>query len=187
MKQSCNVTNKSAGRTVYLIKEDNIRRTFFPNETKRNIPVSELEKLVQQPGGLSLLYNRLFIDDMEIVRHLINGEEVPEYWLKEEDIPAWMEKCSLDEFKDALDFAPQGTKDLIKQYAVSLPLNDYSKREAIRQQLNFDVTNAISNQGEDTEKVEEPKNATSRRTTSTTIKTPVVTPSETKPVVVSVE
>ena len=54
-----------------------------------------------------------------------------------------MESCSIDEFKDALDFAPNGTKDLIKQYAVSKPLNDYDKREAIKAQLGLDVSKAI--------------------------------------------
>jgi hypothetical protein len=84
-----------------------------------------------------------------VLRYLINGEEAPEYWLTESNIPSWMETCSLDEFKDALDFAPEGTKDLIKQYAVSLPLNDYSKRQAIKEQLGFDVSTAIENSGEE--------------------------------------
>lgn len=185
MKKVCNVTNKSSGRVVYLIREDNIRRVFYPGEVKRNVEVAELEKLVQQPGGLSLLYNRLFIDDVEVLRHLINAEETPEYWLRENNISQWMEQCSLDEFKDALDFAPEGTKDLIKQYAVSLPLNDYAKRQAIKEQLNFDVTAAVENKGEDVTKVNDelPKQANGRRTNSITIKAPEVN----KPVVISAE
>ena len=50
---------------------------------------------------------------------------------------------SLDAFLDALDFAPDGTKDLIKAHAVSLPLNDISKRDAIEKQLGFNVTKAL--------------------------------------------
>lgn len=189
MKTTCNITNKSAGRTVYLIKEDNIRRIFYPGETKKNIPVSELEKLIQQPGGLSLLYNRLFIDDPEVVEYLINGKPVPEYWLTAEKMPDWMNSCSLEEFQDALDFAPNGTKDLIKQFAVSLPLNDYSKRQAIKDQLGFDVTTAIENSGEEKNAESSSEVATKpagRRTTSSiTVSQPKV--DEIKKIVVTAE
>lgn len=89
-----------------------------------------------------------------------------------------MESCSIDEFKDALDFAPNGTKDLIKQYAVSKPLNDYDKREAIKAQLGFDVSKAIENMKPDenekkAEKVISTPAATGRRSSTTTIKKPV--------------
>jgi len=50
---------------------------------------------------------------------------------------------SLDEFLDCLDFAPEGVLDLIKEYAVTLPLNDVAKRQAILDKLGFNVTVAI--------------------------------------------
>ena len=109
MKEQCNVTNKSAGFVVYNIPELNVRREFSPNETKR-LAVSELNSLSMMPGGKELLYNYLFVDDDEVIRYLINGDVVPEYYLTEAQIPSWMDTCSLDEFKDALDFAPNGTK-----------------------------------------------------------------------------
>lgn len=149
MKDTCSVTNKSAGRVVYKIKEDGLRREFYSHETKERIPVSELTKLVQMPGGRELFYNYLYVDDEEILRYLITGEIAPEYFITEEELPAWMESCSLAEFQDALDFAPEGTKDLIKKYAVSMPLNDYSKREAIKQQLGFDISLMIENSGDE--------------------------------------
>lgn len=142
MKDKCIVYNKSAGRAVYKLPELGVRRMFYPGEHKE-ISVSELEKLVQTPGGRKLIYNYLLIDDKEIIEYLINGKVEPEYWLKEKDIDSWMQSCSLDEFKDALDFAPDGTKDLIKAHAVSLPLNDISKRDAIEKQLGFNVTKAL--------------------------------------------
>lgn len=156
MKEVCTVSNKSAGRVVYNIKEDGLRRQFFPGETKKDIKVSELQKLVQQPGGMALLYNYLMVHDREVFEYLINGKAVPEYWITPEDIPNWMQTCSLPEFQDALDFAPEGMKDLIKQYAVSLPLNDYSKRQAIKEQLGFDVNAVIENSDEDKEKAAKP-------------------------------
>ena len=146
----CLVTNRSSGTLIYSVDDLNRRRVFSPNETKK-IPVEELEMLVQQPGGMGLFYNFLQIQDLATVQDIINGkpDPEPEYWLTEEKIPEWMQTCTLDEFKDALDFAPLGVKDLIKKYAVSLPLSDINKRQAILDQLNYDVEAAIKNSGED--------------------------------------
>lgn len=54
-----------------------------------------------------------------------------------------MEIGTLDQFLDCLDFAPEVIKELIKTMAVELPLNDMSKREAIKEKLGFDVSKAI--------------------------------------------
>lgn len=150
MDKMCKVTNRSAGRVIYNIPEDHIRREFYNKETKE-IALSELEKLAQQPGGRKLIYNYLSIQDADAISHLVNRPIEPEYWLTEDKIPEWMNTCSLDEFKDALDFAPEGIKDLLKKYAVSLPLNDFAKRQAMFEQLGFNVTKAIENSGEEGE------------------------------------
>lgn len=161
MKNVCSVTNRSAGRVVYKIPElNNLRREFFPHETKRNISVEELEKLSQMPGGKNILYNYLIVEDKEVAFYLINQEIPPEYWFTEERLPEWMKTCSLDAFKDALDFAPQGAKDLIKKYAVSMPLDDRSKCGAIKDQLGFDVEKAIENS-----KADEPEQGTNKPAT----------------------
>lgn len=154
MKETCIVSNKSAGRVVYSV--EGVRREFFPNETKRDIPVSELQKLIQRPGGRELLYNYLWVQDREILQMLINGEVAPEYYIKPSELPQWMQTCSLPEFQDALDFAPDGMKDLIKQLAVSLPLNDYAKLHAIKEQLGFDVSAVLANSDEDKDKAAKP-------------------------------
>lgn len=175
MNKECNVTNKSAGIVIYNVPELGVRREFSPHETKR-LSVNELNALVMRSGGKELLYNYLFVNDDEVIRYLINGEVAPEYYLTEDQIPSWMEQCSLDEFKDALDFAPEGTKDLIKKYAVEKPLNDFSKREAIKEQLGFDVSKVLENiqPTEEEKKVAAAAKTgtTGRRTTTTTIKKP---------------
>ena len=140
-KKTINVTNKSTGQVVYTTSFG--RRTFYPQQTRRNIPIEELIELASLPGGAELLEGYLFIAEPEIVQEVLDKNVEPEYWLTEAEIPNWMNTCSLEEFKDALDFAPEGTKDLIKQYAVSVPLNDYGKRQAIKEQMNFDVSMAI--------------------------------------------
>jgi hypothetical protein len=55
-----------------------------------------------------------------------------------------MQRGSQDEFLDMLDFAPQGVMDLIRQFAVSLPLNDIEKRRALKNKTGFDVNAALT-------------------------------------------
>lgn len=143
MKDTVTVVNKSASRVVYKLPELNIRRTLMPHEIRSDISVKELEALSQQPGGRKMLLHYLQVKDKEVIAHLLNTSPEPEYWIDDKDLPNWMNNSSLAEFQDALDFAPQGTKDLIKKYAVDMELNDYSKREAIKTQLGFDVSGAI--------------------------------------------
>lgn len=143
MKKTCIVANKSAGRVGYSIPELNVRREFMPREVKKNISVDELEMLAQRPGGRNMLLNYLQVQDAEVINSLLNGTPPVEYWLTRDKLPEWMNSCSLAEFQDALDFAPEGTKDLIKEFAVSLPLTDTNKIQAIKDQLGYDVAKAI--------------------------------------------
>nr|DAI51153.1 MAG TPA: hypothetical protein [Caudoviricetes sp.] len=121
-----NVKNRSTSIAIYKIPEDNIRREFAPGETKR-IAFGELEKLTYQPGGTELLTNFLQILDQEPTTTL-NIHREPEYDLSEEQIKDLILNGSIDEFLDALDFAPIGVIDLIKSYSVSLPVADLAKR-----------------------------------------------------------
>lgn len=142
MERPITVKNRSNGFVVYSLPERHVRREFNPRETKQ-IEYQELVELTAVSGGRELIYNYLLIQDKNAMREILNVQEEPEYWLTEEKIPEWMIKSPLDEFKDGLDFAPEGVRDLIKQYAVSMPLNDVSKRKAILDILKFDVDKAI--------------------------------------------
>lgn len=142
------VTNRSNASVVLRVPELNYRREFGKQETKY-IPYEKIEAAISQEGGKELFYNYLFIEDKDVLNRLLGIQEEPEYWLKEEDIPNWLVSCSLNEFTDALNFAPDGIKDIIKSLAVSLPLNDMSKRDAIKTILHFDVTKVIENNKED--------------------------------------
>lgn len=177
----CAVTNRSGGFVAYSIPDRHIRREFSPHETKR-VPYYEIEEVSAQPGGRELIYNYLYVDD-KVLKEGLNIQPEREYYLKEADVDKWMSTCSLDEFKDALDFAPEGVKDLIKSHAVSLPLNDVSKCEALKEQLGFDCMAAIKNEKDtvapdvvhdtdgNTKTVAAPTIVTGRRSRVTTIKT----------------
>ena len=162
----CNVTNRSTAWVVYTIPDRNIRREFNVGETKR-VPFQEVLDVSAQPGGRSLFHNYLFVQEQDAVKEAFNIDEEPEYFLTADQIPSWMDTCTLDEFKDALDFAPDGVKDLIKKIAVDNKLNDVAKRTAIKAQLGFDVDNAIrinQESKEDNNVDEKPK--TARRVTT---------------------
>lgn len=159
------VKNRSASLAVYSIPEINIRREFAPGETK-NITYGELEKLSYQPGGRAIMQNFLQIIDPEATGDLgINRE--PEYDLSEQQIVDLMNNGSLDAFLDCLDFAPVGVIDLIKKFAVSLPLNDINKRDALKKKTGFDVTVALANMQKEKEDAETPAVETKERRVKT--------------------
>lgn len=141
------VKNRSDGMVVYSIPEKNIRREFSPGESKK-ISFEELEKLSFQSGGRALMQDYLQILDQEVTDELGIRTE-PEYFLDEQGVKTLLLTGSLDEFLDALDFAPDGVIDLIKKYAVELPLGDYQKRKALKEKTGFDVDKAIQHMEEE--------------------------------------
>lgn len=144
-----NVKNRSAGVATYKIPELGIRRTFQSGEVKK-ISAEELEKLTYRPGGLALLTNFLQIMDAEAIEKVgLNPQ--PEYHMSEQDIIKLMQTGSIDEFLDCLDFAPPGVIDLIKKLSVSLPLNDYQKKNALKAKTGFDCDAALKHVMEEKE------------------------------------
>ena len=150
------VKNRSASMVVYKIQEDGIRREFAPGESKR-IKYAELEKLSYQAGARELMTNFLQIVDENVTDNL-NIHTEAEYYMSEEQILELIKEGSLDAFLDCLDYAPVGVIDLIKKYAVALPMNDIQKRKALKDKTGFDVDTAIRNieleKAEDEEKIQ---------------------------------
>ena len=179
-----NVKNRSSSMVVYSVPELGARREFAPGETKK-IPFIELEKLSYQGGGRALMANFLQIQSEEAIQNLSIPTE-PEYNMTEQEIVDLLKNGSLDAFLDCLDFAPIGVIDLIKQFAVALPLTDSTKREALKNKTGFDVTRAIENSKEDvndqiqpaapTRRVKTEEKVAPTRRTSTNYK--VVSPKE---------
>lgn len=174
-----NVKNRSSSIVVYRIPETNLRREFAPQEVKL-IPFEELEKLTYQPGGRELLENFLQIVEEDVTTDL-NIHREPEYNMSEAQVAALITRGSLDAFLDALDFAPIGVLDLIKEMSVKIPLTDFNKRKALKQKTGFDVDKALVHLEEERQseenligsqpknerrvKVEEEVKPTGRRTT----------------------
>lgn len=136
------VTNKYNGTVGYDVPDLMVHREFYPGEHKE-ITFEELEKLSFAPGGDVILNQYLEIDNKDAVMSLFGKEPEPEYYYTKADIKELMLKGSLDQFLDCLDFAPESVKEIIKDLAVELPLNDVAKRDAIRDKMGFDVSKAI--------------------------------------------
>jgi hypothetical protein len=150
------VKNRSASRVVYRIPEEGIRREFGPGEVKQ-LSFAELEKLSYQPGGVAMMANFLQIQNADAVQNLGIRTE-PEYHMTETQIIDLIKTGSLDAFLDCLDFAPVGVIDLLKKFAISIPLTDYDKRKALKEKTGLDVDAALKNIA--AEKADEGKQAT---------------------------
>lgn len=154
-----NVKNRSAGIVVYSIPEDGVRREFAPNETKR-IRFQELEKLSYQSGGRELMQHFLQITNAEVLDNL-NIQAEPEYYMNDEQVIDLIKNGSLDAWLDCLDFAPIGVLDLVKKYAVAVPVSDIDKRRTLKQKTGFDVDAALRHIEEERLEEEAMKNANS--------------------------
>ena len=135
------VENRTAGKIVYQIPDRHIRRELAPRQTIR-VPKEEIEALSYTAGGLDLIRNHLLVKDEQVLDAL-NIHREPEYYMNADNVAKLIKEGTLNEFKDALDFAPDGVKDMIKDLSVQLPLNDYSKRQALKEMTGFDVDAAI--------------------------------------------
>lgn len=155
------VKNRDNGTVGYTIPDlGNLHRNFQVGETKE-ITMEELRKLSYLPGGYAILRDCLIIENKEAVAELL-GEVEPEYNYTEEEVKILLTSGSHDQFMDALDFAPKGVIELIKDLAVKLKLNDVAKRQAILEKTGFNVTKAIEINAE-TEVVEEEDKTKTRR------------------------
>ena len=137
------VRNRSTSIVSYSVPDLNVKREFSAGEIKE-IPQQELEILLQQPGGRVILTEYLQVSKEDIVcLDVIQPEQ--EYFYSDEDVKNIMRNGSLDEFLDMLDFAPEGVMDMIKTYAVQLPLTDLYKVNALREKTGFDSSKALEN------------------------------------------
>lgn len=137
------VTNRSASRVCYAVPELGVKlRDFQPGETKK-ISGAELQGLMYVPGGRALLQHYLQVQNEEVRDELI-GRVEPEYNMNIEQVRELITNPNnMDEWLDALDFAPEGVIDLIKTLSVSIPLTDTRKMEAFKKKKGIDLARMI--------------------------------------------
>ena len=162
------VTNRDNGSVGYTIPDLNVHRTFQPRESKE-ISAEELRKLSYLPGGDVIIKEYLIIHNEELLKELL-GEVEPEYYYSEDEVKALLLSGSLAQLQDCLDFAPSGVIDLIKSLAVSLKIDNVSKRKAIQDKTGFNVTRAIEINEETDEETTSKEGAQGRRAAPITAK-----------------
>ena len=138
------VKNRDSGTVGYTIPElGNLHRSFSKGETKE-ITMDELRKLSYISGGKLLLQDYLIVQNQDALKELLSDDVEPEYYYGEEEIKKLLLTGSNDQLLDCLEFAPEGVIGLVKDLAVSLKINDISKRNIILEKTGFNVTNAIA-------------------------------------------
>lgn len=155
------LTNRDNGSIGYTIEDLRISRTFEPNETKK-VTAEEIRKLSYLPAGIDALRNNFIIWNEDLVEEILHHVE-PEYYYSEEEIKDLVLNRSLNEFLDALDFAPNSVIELMKSISLKYEVNDVKKREALKQKTGFDVTKAIEFEREVNKDDEEEKDTRQRR------------------------
>lgn len=142
MEKIYSVKNRSASTVVYTIQDTGVRREFLPGETKK-IGFDELEKLSFQSGGRTLIANFLQVQESELNKQL-NIETEEEYFMTENEVIDLIRTGTIEQFLDALDFAPLGIIELIKKFAIEIPMTDMNKIEALKGKTGFDVAKALA-------------------------------------------
>ena len=155
------VTNRDNGSVGYSVPDLGVHRTFQPKESKE-ISAEELRKLSYLPGGDVIIKDYLIIHNEELLKELL-GEVEPEYYYSEDEVKTLLLSGSLEQLQDCLDFAPNGVIDLIKSLAVSLKIDNVSKRKAIQEKTGFNVTRAIEINEETEEEETSKENNQGRR------------------------
>lgn len=169
------VKNRDSGTVGYTIPElGNLHRSFSKGETKE-ITMDELRKLSYISGGKVLLQNYLIVQNQDALKELLSDDVEPEYYYGEEEIKKLLLTGSNDQLLDCLEFAPEGVIGLVKDLAVSLKINDISKRNIILEKTGFNVTNAIAI-NEETIEGEGEETKSSRRSAPVTVEKSDETP-----------
>lgn len=140
------VTNRSASRVHYSVPEIGVKsRDFQPGESK-TIKYEEILGLSYIPGGLELIRDYLQVKALEQqdeeIKTLV-GKTEPEYNMDSQAVKNLIQTGSMDEWLDALDFAPEGVIDLIKTLSVELPLTDTQKMQAFKEKKKVDLKSMI--------------------------------------------
>lgn len=165
------VINRSASIVHYSVPELGIKsRDFQPGESKQ-IGYAELQGLSYMPGGRELIRDYLLIKDESAKNDLVGATE-PEYNMTSAEVINLIQHGTLDEWLDALDFAPEGVLDLIKTLSVELPLTDTRKMDAFKEKKGVDIGRMIQAkkevEAEEEANGEEKKEAPKRRTQTST-------------------
>lgn len=139
------VQNLTGSVVSYMIPETNHVRHFEGQQTRRDITAGELRKIYATKGGRALINdylavkNKALADEFNIATDAFEHE----YSWTQKEVDTVLKSGSLEALQDALEFGPQGIKDLIVDRALALKIPDNNKLAAIQEFTGRDVANMI--------------------------------------------
>lgn len=139
------VQNLTASKVSYIIPETNNVRHFEGQQLRKDIRAKELRMLYATKGGRALLEDYLGIKNKELATEFNISTDIfeHEYSWTQQEVDDVLLTGSLDALKDALEFGPEGIKQLIIDRAIALKIPDNNKLAAIREFTGRDVSNMI--------------------------------------------
>lgn len=162
------VQNLTASPVSYMIPETNNVRHFGAQQLRKDITAGELRALYATKGGRVLIEDYLSIKDAELAKEFNISTDVfeHEYSWTQDDVDEVLTTGSIDALKDALEFGPEGIKQLIIDRAIELRIPDNNKLAAIAEFTGRDVSNMIKLETELDTPEEEKKPSHGRRVVS---------------------
>ena len=162
------VQNLTASTVSYMVPETNNVRHFAGQQLRKDITAGELRALYATKGGRVLIEDYLGIKDRELAAEFNISTDVfeHEYSWTQKEVDDVLQNGSIDALKDALEFGPEGIKQLIIDRAVELHIPDNNKLAAIFEFTGRDVGNMIKLDMELDNTQEEEKPSRGRRVTS---------------------
>ena len=138
------VRNLVNHKVVYTNAENNRRVVFEPFQVK-NVPAGELRALNFSNGGTTLLHNFLSVQSSELRKEFNIPADMVEYDWKEQDIINVLTDLSqpIEALEDALEFGPDGIKEMIVDYAVAMKIPDSNRRRVISRMMGVNIDNMI--------------------------------------------
>lgn len=128
----------------YTITSLGVHRKIMPGISIR-VKAQELRALYAEPGGEVMLRNYLRVCDKQMQQEFGIPESQIEYNWTTADIDDVLLNKPEEYLLDALDFAPDGIIEQIKQRAIELELPDNNKRKDIMNRTGVNITKNIEN------------------------------------------
>lgn len=138
------VRNMVDHKVVYTIPELSRRVVFEPFQEKK-VPASELRALNYSTGGEILLHNYLCVLSNDMRTEFNIPADQVEYDWTIKDIHRVLEDLNspIEALEDALDFAPDGIRELIVDSAVKWKIPDSNRRKVISRMTGVNIDKMI--------------------------------------------
>lgn len=160
------ITNLLDCTCGYIVDLTGVRRILPPHASFK-VKASELRELFYQRGGQELLHNYIRVGNKALAQEFgVDVDNTPEYNWGRKDVIDALNNSDIDVLLDALDFAPDGIKQLIADVAVETEVADVNKRKAISDKLGIDVDAMITNKHLAVQETEEKEEKPARRRTA---------------------